>query len=102
MADSLGFCKPDLLPRDASRHYPPHEKRAECVEWRRAATKPPETQPLAERDWSIVEHLVRAYVEGRRGNGQRFKDVNYYIAEKAIEAVYGKDIWTELRALPEW
>ena len=57
-------------------------------------------QPIAEPDWSRARATVVNHVEDVLRGVQEGKDIEHYIYEQALEAVYGVNIWYTLN--PFW
>ena len=50
-------------------------------------------KPVANPDWSHVQQLCEENIEHLAAHGYEPKDMDHYIYEAAIEAVFGKNVW---------
>jgi len=44
-------------------------------------------------DWSIVKTSAKEYINGLAENGRSPRDIEHYIFESVIEALYGQEVW---------
>ena len=55
-------------------------------------------KPISNPDWIHVETLCQEYVDMLFRGGKDYGDFDDYIFEAAIEAVFGKDVWSWIGA----
>ena len=74
--------------------YTDDELRAELE---RRARRPPAATPLTEVDWDKVYGLCTGYISDLATQGWVDDDLEHYIFEAAITAIYGDEIWNYIR-----